>query len=113
MNTINFHQKKLLFFCLAAEINVGFVTYSKILLFAVFSILSLSSFGQIGVAYDLKKPANSRTGRWPPKNPGKILKKIKKSTPLHPEHGHPLQLLLQRQRKAQPGHRPGQSAEQG
>ncbi|HWK08113.1 MAG TPA: hypothetical protein VNS58_31000, partial [Puia sp.] len=32
------------------------MTHSKILLFAVFTFLSLSVLGQMGVAYDLKKP---------------------------------------------------------
>ena len=54
------------------------MTYSKILLFAVFSILSLSSIGQIGVAYDLKKPAKFENRTLASEKSGENPKKIKK-----------------------------------
>ena len=53
------------------------VTHSKILLFAVSTLFSLSIFGQMGVAYDLKKPAKfeNRTLASETSNTGKKIKK--------------------------------------
>jgi len=59
-------------------INVGFVTYSKILLFAVFSILTLATFGQQGVAYDLKKPKKFENRILASEKSGDNPKKIKR-----------------------------------
>jgi len=55
------------------------VTYSKTLLFAVFSMLSLSMFGQQGVAYDLKKPAKFENRTLASEKSGENPKKIKKA----------------------------------
>jgi hypothetical protein len=54
------------------------VTYSKILLFAVFSILTLSTFGQQGVAYDLTKPKKFENRTLASEKSGDNPKKIKK-----------------------------------
>jgi hypothetical protein len=54
------------------------VTYSKILLLAVFSMLTLSTFGQQGVAYDLKKPARFENRTLASEKSGENPKKIKK-----------------------------------
>jgi len=56
------------------------VTYSKILLFAVFSFLSLAVTGQVGVAYELKKPAKfeNRTLASEKSNDGKKFRKTRR-----------------------------------
>jgi len=56
------------------------VTHSKILLFAVFTFLSLSVLGQMGVAYDLKKPAKfeNRTLASEKSNTGKKIKRARR-----------------------------------
>lgn len=53
------------------------MTYSKILLFAVFTFLSLGVLGQLGVAYDLKKPQKfeNRVLASEKSNTGKNIKK--------------------------------------
>lgn len=54
------------------------MTYSKILLFAVFSILTLATFGQQGVAYDLTKPKKFENRTLASEKSGDNPKKIKR-----------------------------------